>query len=66
MHPPFAYSRAIDHALAWLVRSGRLNSFSVIPSLAVQTKVGKSDVMPIPGKGKGSRWRDRLVHGVLE
>ncbi|KAF8174137.1 hypothetical protein K438DRAFT_1849467 [Mycena galopus ATCC 62051] len=65
MHPPFAYSRAIDHALAWLVRSGRLNSFSVVPSVIVQRKVGKSNVMPIPGKGKGSGWRDRLVHSVL-
>ncbi|KAF8193478.1 hypothetical protein K438DRAFT_1969382 [Mycena galopus ATCC 62051] len=42
-HPPF---RAIDHALAWLVRSGRLNSFSVVPSVVVQRKVGESDVMP--------------------
>ncbi|KAF8174143.1 hypothetical protein K438DRAFT_1849502, partial [Mycena galopus ATCC 62051] len=65
MHPPFACSRAIDHARAWLVRSAWLNSFSVVPSVVVQRKVGKSDVMPIPGKGKGSRWRDRLVHGVL-
>ncbi|KAF8139360.1 hypothetical protein K438DRAFT_1880077 [Mycena galopus ATCC 62051] len=64
MHPPFAYSRAIDHALVWLVRSGRLNSFSVVPSVVVQRKVGKSDVMPMAGKGKGSGWRDRLVHGV--
>ncbi|KAF8174118.1 hypothetical protein K438DRAFT_1849404 [Mycena galopus ATCC 62051] len=58
MHPPFAYSRAIDHALAWLVRSGRL-------IVVVQRKVGKSEVMPIPGKGKGSGWRDRLVYGML-
>ncbi|KAF8174126.1 hypothetical protein K438DRAFT_1849428, partial [Mycena galopus ATCC 62051] len=65
MHPPFACSRAIDHALAWLVGSGRQISFSVVPSVVVQRKVGKSDVMPIPGKGKGSGWRDRLVHGVL-
>ncbi|KAF8143308.1 hypothetical protein K438DRAFT_1994029 [Mycena galopus ATCC 62051] len=65
MHPPFAYSRAIDHALAWLVRSARLNSFSVVPSVVVQRKVGKSDVMPMAGKGKESGWRDRLVHGVL-
>ncbi|KAF8143296.1 hypothetical protein K438DRAFT_1876361, partial [Mycena galopus ATCC 62051] len=65
MHPPFAYSRAIDHALACLVRSAWLNSFSVVPSVVVQRKVGKSDVMPIPGKGRGSGWRDRLVYGVL-
>ncbi|KAJ7232443.1 hypothetical protein B0H12DRAFT_1145362 [Mycena haematopus] len=60
-YPPFAYSRAIDHALAWLVRSGRLNSFSVVPSVVVQRKIGKSDVMV----GEGSGWRGHLVHGVL-
>ncbi|KAJ6568985.1 hypothetical protein B0H19DRAFT_939192 [Mycena capillaripes] len=60
-YPRFAYSRSIDHALAWLVQSGRLNSFSVVPSVAVQRKTGKSDVMV----GKGSGWRDHLVHGVL-
>ncbi|KAF8174128.1 hypothetical protein K438DRAFT_1849430 [Mycena galopus ATCC 62051] len=50
---------------AYLVRSGRLNSFSVVPIVVVQRKVGKSDVMPMAGKGKGSGWRDRLVHGML-
>ncbi|KAK7052379.1 hypothetical protein R3P38DRAFT_2603710 [Favolaschia claudopus] len=61
-YPPFAYSRAIDHALAWLVQSKRLNAFSVVPSVVVQRKVGGSDVM----KGKGSKWRERLTEGVLE
>ncbi|KAJ7115247.1 hypothetical protein C8R44DRAFT_629156 [Mycena epipterygia] len=60
-YPRFAYSRAIDHALAWLVQSGRLKSFSVVPSVVVQRKLGSSDVMA----GKGSGWRDHLVHGVL-
>ncbi|KAJ7474036.1 hypothetical protein FB451DRAFT_1035004 [Mycena latifolia] len=60
-YPPFAYSRAIDHALAWLVQSGRLKSFSIVPSVVVQRKVGSSDVM----LGNGSKWRDHLVHGVL-
>ncbi|KAJ7088418.1 hypothetical protein B0H15DRAFT_908519 [Mycena belliarum] len=61
-YPRFAYSRAIDHALAWLVQSGRLKSFSLVPSVVIQRKVGRSDVMP----GTGSKWRDRLVHGVLD
>jgi hypothetical protein len=61
MHPPFAYSRAVDHALAWLVRSGRLQSFSLVPSVVVQRKVGSSDVMG----GQGSKWRDGLIDGVL-
>ncbi|KAF7340469.1 hypothetical protein MVEN_01967200 [Mycena venus] len=60
-YPRFAYSRAIDHALAWLVQSGRLNSFSVVPSVVVQRKIGESDVMT----GKGSGWKDQLIHGVL-
>ncbi|KAJ7788569.1 hypothetical protein B0H14DRAFT_2947991 [Mycena olivaceomarginata] len=53
-YPRFAYSRAIDHALAWVVQSGRLNAFSVVPSVVVQRKIGNSDV----GMGKGSGWRD--------
>ncbi|KAJ7715382.1 hypothetical protein B0H16DRAFT_1339939 [Mycena metata] len=61
-HPPFAYSRAIDHALAWLVQSGRLKSFSVVPSVVAQRKIGQSDVML---GTTGSRWKDGLVSGVL-
>ncbi|KAJ6605338.1 hypothetical protein DFH09DRAFT_202912 [Mycena vulgaris] len=60
-YPRFAYSRAIDHALAWLVQSGRLKSFSVVPSVVVQRKVGSSDVMV----GTGSKWREHLAHSVL-
>ncbi|KAI0063247.1 hypothetical protein BV25DRAFT_1786125, partial [Artomyces pyxidatus] len=59
-HPPFAYSRAIDQALAWLVQSGRLQAFSVVPPLVVQRKVAGSDVMP----GRGSAWREGLFDGV--
>ncbi|KAJ7223582.1 hypothetical protein GGX14DRAFT_352107, partial [Mycena pura] len=59
--PLFAYSRAIDHAFAWLIQSGRLKSYSIVPSVVVQRKMGKSDVM----EGKGSAWRDTLVRGVL-
>ncbi|EIM92044.1 uncharacterized protein STEHIDRAFT_46292 [Stereum hirsutum FP-91666 SS1] len=65
-HLPFAYSRAIDQALAWLISSGRLKSFSVVPSLVVQRKVGKSDVWTKDGDGSGSRWRDHLGDGVLK
>ncbi|KAJ7676924.1 hypothetical protein DFH06DRAFT_1428833 [Mycena polygramma] len=60
-HAPFAYSRAIDHALAWLVQSGRLRAYSVVPSVVVQRKTGDSDV----AEGKGSQWREHLAHGVL-
>jgi GR25 family glycosyltransferase involved in LPS biosynthesis len=60
-HPPFAYSRAIDQALAWLIQSKRLRAFSIVPPVVVQRKVAVSDVMP----GLGSAWRDELYDGVL-
>jgi hypothetical protein len=60
-HPPFAYSRAIDQALAWLVQSGRLRAFSIVPPVVMQRKIAGSDVMP----GLGSTWRDELYDGVF-
>ncbi|EIW86155.1 hypothetical protein CONPUDRAFT_114287 [Coniophora puteana RWD-64-598 SS2] len=60
-YPPFAYSRAFDQAVAWLVESGRLRSYSVVPSLVVQRKVASSDV----SYGVGSSWREVLPDGVL-
>jgi hypothetical protein len=52
----------------WLVRSGRLTSFSVVPSVVVQRKVAGSDVMSGQGagNGRGSDWMDGLVNGVFE
>ncbi|EPQ61244.1 hypothetical protein GLOTRDRAFT_124971 [Gloeophyllum trabeum ATCC 11539] len=64
-YPPFAYSRAIDQAYAWLIQSGRLRAFSVVPSIVIQRKVGQSDVWDEEHGGTGSEWRDTLVHGVL-
>ncbi|KAF8637003.1 hypothetical protein AX17_003116 [Amanita inopinata Kibby_2008] len=61
-YPPFAYSRAIDQAIAWLIESGKLRGYSVVPSLVSQRKIVESDVMP----GKGSKWKDHLTNGVLE
>ncbi|GLB36768.1 hypothetical protein LshimejAT787_0310550 [Lyophyllum shimeji] len=60
-YPPFAYSRAIDKAISWLIESGRLKSFSIVPSIVVQRKAGKSDIM----SGKGSTWRASLVNGIF-
>ncbi|KAH9964552.1 hypothetical protein BC827DRAFT_1187783 [Russula dissimulans] len=60
-HPPFAYSRAIDQALAWLVQSGRLRAFSIVPPVVVQRKITVSDVI----SGVGSAWRDELYDGVF-
>ena len=63
-YPPFAYSRAIDQAISWLVESGRLKGFSIVPSLVIQRKVTESDVTP--GKGAGSQWKDGLTEGVFD
>jgi GR25 family glycosyltransferase involved in LPS biosynthesis len=60
--PHFAYSRAIDQAMAWLVKTKRLRCFSVVPSLVVQRKDGPSDVQG----GNGSGWREGLARGVLK
>ncbi|OBZ79568.1 hypothetical protein A0H81_00264 [Grifola frondosa] len=63
-HPPFAYSRALDQAFAWLILSGRLKAFSVVPSVVVQRKVFQSDIDK-GRNGLGSTWRDQLQNGVL-
>ncbi|KAI0932789.1 hypothetical protein AcV5_010478 [Taiwanofungus camphoratus] len=63
-HPPFAYSRALDQALAWLVLSGRIKAFSVVPSVIVQRKVAESDI-DAGRSGMGSMWREHLANGVL-
>ncbi|KAG2135090.1 hypothetical protein DEU56DRAFT_807731 [Suillus clintonianus] len=62
-YPPFAYSRALDQAFSWLIESGRLRAFSVVPSVVIQRKVLSSDIFP--GSGVGSAWRERLVDGVF-
>ncbi|GJE98031.1 hypothetical protein PsYK624_142530 [Phanerochaete sordida] len=61
---PFAYSRALDQAYAWLVLSGRVRSYSVVPSLVVQRKVLSSDIDP-GESGVGSHWRESLREGVF-
>ncbi|KAF8345436.1 hypothetical protein F5887DRAFT_1061804 [Amanita rubescens] len=61
-YTPFAYSRAIDQAIAWLIESGRLKGYSVVPSIVAQRKIVQSDVMP----GKGSKWKDHLTNGILD
>ncbi len=61
-YTPFAYSRAIDQAIAWLIESGRLKGYSVVPSIVAQRKIVQSDVMP----GKGSKWKDHLTNSILD
>ncbi|KAJ3016490.1 hypothetical protein NUW54_g800 [Trametes sanguinea] len=62
--PPFAYSRALDQALAWLIQSKRVKAFSIVPSLVVQYKLTESDIDQ-GTNGTGSSWRGRLANGVL-
>ncbi|KIY45396.1 hypothetical protein FISHEDRAFT_49241 [Fistulina hepatica ATCC 64428] len=57
-HPPFAYSRALDQAVAWLIQSDRLKSFSVVPSVIIQRKHDQSDILE-------SSWREHLTNGVF-
>ncbi|KAI0802989.1 hypothetical protein BC629DRAFT_1438095 [Irpex lacteus] len=58
-YPPFAYSRALDQAYSWLIQTGRLNSYSIVPSIVVQRKILSSDVDP-GERGVGSTWKERL------
>ena len=63
-YPPFSYSRALDQALSWLIQSGRLRAYSVVPSLVVQRKSAWSDIM-IGNEGMGSEWKEKLEKSVL-
>ncbi|KXN83351.1 hypothetical protein AN958_01546 [Leucoagaricus sp. SymC.cos] len=60
-YPPFAYSRAVDQAISWLIETGKIKSYTVVPSLIIQTKEDNSDISP----GTGGGWPERLVNGVL-
>lgn len=64
LYPPFAYSRALDQAYSWLIFTGRIQSYSIVPSIVVQRKIATSDV-DAGERGLGSEWRDGLVHGVF-
>lgn len=64
LYPPFAYSRALDQAYAWLVQSGRLRAFSVVPSVVIQHKLSQSDIDG-GAYGLGSDWKEELEHGLL-
>lgn len=73
--PPFAFSRALDQAIAHLVWSGRLRAYSVVPAIVAQRRcaegqpsvecVGNSDIWQEGGGSAGSRWRDRLEDSAL-
>lgn len=59
--PSFAYGRALDQAIVHLIQTDRIKSFSVYPSVVIQTKDVASDIFP----GNGSRWKDTLVDSAL-
>jgi hypothetical protein len=60
-YPPFAYSRAIDQAISWLIVSKRINGYSIVPSVVVQRKVDESDIR----LSKGKPWKEELADGIL-
>lgn len=52
--------------MAWLVQSKRLKGYSLVPSVVVQSKSTRSDVMKGAGEdGNGSRWKDTLERDAL-
>ncbi|OJA19701.1 hypothetical protein AZE42_08384 [Rhizopogon vesiculosus] len=59
-----SHTPELDQAFSWLIESGRLRAFSIVPSVVVQRKLLFSDVFP--GSGVGSAWREKLVDGVFE
>ncbi len=57
-YPPFAFSRALDQAFAHLIRSGRINAFSVVPSIVIQRRErNDSDIW---ATSEGSGWKEML------
>ena len=60
-HPAFAYSRAIDQAIAWLIRRGHLKSYSIVPPVAIQAREGRSDIWE--GEN-GSSWKEKLRYSA--
>ncbi|KAJ3852434.1 hypothetical protein EV368DRAFT_74047 [Lentinula lateritia] len=69
-YPPFAYSRAIDQAYAWLVSSDRINAYSVVGSVVVQVKGTVTNSNNSNGTGalpmvSTSSWTEELINGVF-
>ncbi|KAJ4471559.1 hypothetical protein J3R30DRAFT_1094298 [Lentinula aciculospora] len=60
-HEPFAYSRSVDLATAWLISDKRIKSFTVVPPVIIQRKVTKTDITLFGG----SIWKEKLEEGVL-
>jgi hypothetical protein len=58
-YPPFAYSRAIDQAYAYLIETGRLIAYTIDPALVIQRKVDKSDL------GTSEKWSETLYNPVF-
>lgn len=79
-HPQFAFSRAIDQAISYLVAMGRLRAFSVVPAIVAQRRCGEvedaedceyallndgSDIWLVDNGMTGSQWRDKLQDSAL-
>ncbi|KAG0694407.1 hypothetical protein DFH29DRAFT_960317, partial [Suillus ampliporus] len=59
-YSPFAYSRALDQAFSWLIESGRLRAFNVVPSSSSSRRSCRATYSDV-----GSAWREHLVEGVF-
>ena len=78
-YPPFAFSRALDQAIAHLIQSKRIRSYSVVPSVVVQRRCFEpsvndsecidsnqdSDIWIEEGH-RGSKWKESLVNSALD
>ncbi|KIM41785.1 hypothetical protein M413DRAFT_445011 [Hebeloma cylindrosporum] len=61
-YPPFAFSRAIDQAISWLIYTNRIKSYSAVPALIVQRRISNSDIT----EGIGFWQKDKLVSSVFD
>lgn len=61
-YPPFAFSRAIDQAIAWLIETNRIKSYTTVPALIAQRRVSNSDIT----EGIGFWQKDKLVSSVFD
>ncbi|KAF7309066.1 hypothetical protein MKEN_01108200 [Mycena kentingensis (nom. inval.)] len=63
--PSFAYSRPVDNAIARLVETGRLKSYTVVPNVVIQrAKRGLSDISGRVDNTGG--WNATLVNGFFD
>ncbi|KAG0694406.1 hypothetical protein DFH29DRAFT_960284, partial [Suillus ampliporus] len=55
-----AYSRALDRAFGWLIESGSLRAFNVVPSSSSNGRSCRATYSDV-----GSAWREHLADGAF-